>query len=205
MQTPPGILFHGSRTRPAIAITFDDGPHAQDTARVLNVLAKHGVRATFFLLGHNAEQCPQLVQQICADGHLLALHGYRHIPFPLINASTLKSHLTQSRNVISRACNIAPETIRYVRPPYGLFTATTLSRLNEWGYRLVLWDNMPLHFIQPVRRTVRQILENTAPGSIIVLHDGQGHGSKVADMLEIVLPQLKAKGFAFVTIDQLQV
>ncbi len=204
MQHPPGILFHGDRTRPAIALTFDDGPHPHDTPRVLDALARHGVRATFFLLGHSAEKHPQLVRRIYEDGHQPALHGYRHLPFPLENASTLKGHLIQSRNAIARACGISPNPIRCVRPPYGLFTARTLSLLNEWGYRLVLWDTMPLHFLQPLRRTVTQILAGIAPGSILVLHDGKGHGAKAADILEIVLPQLKAKGFEFVTIDQIQ-
>ena len=76
--------------------------------------------------------------------------------------------------------------------------------LNEWNYRLVLWDNMPLHFLQPIQRTIAQILERTVPGSIIVLHDGKGHGSKVAEIVDVIVPQLKAKGFEFVTIEQMQ-
>ncbi|NWG33715.1 MAG: polysaccharide deacetylase family protein [Chloroflexi bacterium] len=200
----PGILFSGNISRPEIALTFDDGPHPRDTPRVLDVLARHNVCATFFLIGMSAEQYPQLVRQIHQGRHQLALHCYRHLPFPLESASTLKGQLDHSRIAIARACGISPETIRHVRPPYGFFTAKTLSLLEEWGYRLVLWDNMPLHFLQPARRTIAQILERTAPGSVIVLHDGKGHGAKVAHILEIVLPRLKAKGFEFVTIEQMQ-
>jgi peptidoglycan/xylan/chitin deacetylase (PgdA/CDA1 family) len=119
------------------------------------------------------------------------------------SASTLKRQLDQSRTAIARACDIPPETIRHVRPPYGFFTAKTLSLLEEWGYRLVLWDNMPLHFLQPIQRTIKQVLTRTAPGSVIVLHDGKGHGAKVAQILNIVIPQLKAMGFDFVTIEQM--
>jgi peptidoglycan/xylan/chitin deacetylase (PgdA/CDA1 family) len=200
----PGVLFHGNTSRREIALTFDDGPHPRDTPQVLDVLAKHEVHATFFLIGQGLEQYSHLVKQIHQSGHQLALHCYRHLPFPLENASHLKRQLDQSREAIARACDIPPESIRHVRPPYGFFTARTLSLLDEWGYRLVLWDNMPLHFIQPVSWTIKQIVEPTVPGSIIVLHDGKRHGAKVAQILDIVLPQLKAKGFEFVTIEQMQ-
>ncbi len=200
----PGVLFFGDASRREIALTFDDGPHPRDTPQVLDALAEHDVRATFFLIGGSVEKFPQPVKRIHEDGHQLALHCHRHIPFPLENASTLKRQLDQSRNAIAHACNIPPETIRHIRPPYGFFDARTLSQLNEWGYRLVLWDNMPLHFLQPVSWTIKQIVEPTVPGSIIVLHDGKGHGATVAQILDIVLPQLKAKGFEFVTIEQMQ-
>ena len=200
----PGVLFFGDASRREIALTFDDGPHPRDTPQVLDALAKHDVRATFFLIGQSVERHPHLVKRIHQSGHQLALHCYRHLPFPMENTSHLKRQLNQSRNAIAHACGIPPETIRHIRPPYGFFDARTLSLLNEWGYRLVLWDNMPMHFIQPATWTIKQILERTAPGSVIVLHDGKGHGAKVAQILDIVLPQLKAKGIGFVTIEQMQ-
>jgi len=200
----PTTLFHGDVSRPEIALTFDDGPHPRDTPQVLDVLAKHDVHATFFLIGQDVEQYPNLVKQIHDCGHQLALHCYRHLPFPMENASTLKRQLGQSRNAIVNACGISPETIRHVRPPYGFFTANTLSLLNEWGYRLVLWDYMPLHFIQPTAWTIKQLVEPTAPGSIIVLHDGKGHGAKVASIVDTIIPMLKAKEFDFITIDDME-
>lgn len=200
----PGVLIFGNASRPEIALTFDDGPHPRDTPRVLDVLAKHDVRATFFLIGHGIEKHSHLVKQIHQSGHQLALHCHRHFPFPLESASTLKGQLDRSRNAIANACGIPPASICHVRPPYGFFTAKTLSLLTDWGYRLVLWDNMPLHFLQPTAWTIRQILERTIPGSVIVLHDGKGHGAKVTQILDVVLPQLQARGFGFVTIEQMQ-
>lgn len=200
----PGVLFHGNISRREIALTFDDGPHPHDTPQVLDVLAKHEVHATFFLIGQDIELYPNLVNQIHHSGHQLALHCYRHLPFPLLNASTLKGQLTRTRNAIASACGISPESIRDVRPPYGFFTRKTISLLNEWGYRLTLWDNMPLHFLQPASWTIKQVLKLTAPGSVIVLHDGHGHGKKVAHVVNVIVPQLKAKGFEFVTIEQMR-
>jgi len=200
----PGTLFHGDISRPEIALTFDDGPHPRDTPQVLDVLEKHEVTATFFLIGQDVERHPHLVRQIHQSGHQLALHCYHHLPFPMENASTLKGQLDRSRDAIANACSIPPETIRHVRPPYGFFIAKTLSLLNEWGYQLVLWDNMPLHFVQPVSWTIKQLVEPTAPGSIIVLHDGKGHGAKVASIVDTIIPMLKAKEYDFITIDDME-
>ncbi|MDX1377845.1 MAG: polysaccharide deacetylase family protein [Anaerolineales bacterium] len=187
-----------------IALTFDDGPHPRDTPQVLDVLARHNVQATFFLIGQSVERYPNLVKQIHEAGHQLALHCYRHFPFPIENASSLKGGLNRSRNAVAGACGISPETIRHVRPPYGFFTSKTLSLLSEEGYRLVLWDNMPLHFIQPIQWTIDQILDHSHPGSIIVLHDGKGHGRKVASIADVVIPRLRSIGFDFVTINEIQ-
>ena len=76
--------------------------------------------------------------------------------------------------------------------------------LSEWGYQLVLWDNMPLHFIQPAQWTIKQITQNTVPGSVIVLHDGNGHGAKAASILDTILPMLKDKGYRFIKIEEME-
>jgi peptidoglycan/xylan/chitin deacetylase (PgdA/CDA1 family) len=120
------------------------------------------------------------------------------------NASTLKGQLIQSRNAIANACGISPETIRYVRPPYGFFTSKTLSMLKECGFHLALWDNMPLHFLQPAHWTIAQISKNTVPGSVIVLHDGNGHGSKVASIVDKIIPMLKEQEYNFIRIEDME-
>jgi peptidoglycan/xylan/chitin deacetylase (PgdA/CDA1 family) len=200
----PGVLFYGDTSRREIALTFDDGPHPRDTPQVLDVLAKHNVHATFFLVGQYVEQYPHLVKQIHQSGHQLALHCYRHITFPMENASTLREQLDRTRDAIANICGISSETMRNVRPPYGFFTAKTVSLLNEWGYRLVIWNSIPQHWMQPTSWSVKEVLDEVIPGSVIVLHDGHGHGKKVAQILDAIIPKLKAQGFEFVTIEQMQ-
>ena len=201
-QRHPAILWFGDESRHEIALTFDDGPHPKDTPQVLETLAKHNIHATFFLVGRYVEQYPALVKQIHQSGHQLGIHGFRHHPFPLEKPSTLQSQLDRTRNAIANVCGISPETIKDLRPPYGAFTSTTARRLTEWGYQLVLWNNMPPHWMQPVSWTIEQVLDQIHPGSIIVLHDGHGHGTKAAQILDIIIPKLKAQGYNFVTIEQ---
>ena len=200
----PRALYYGDGSRRGIALTFDDGPHPRDTPRVLEALAKHTIHATFFLIGQNAERYPHLVREIHQNGHQLALHCYRHLPFPLEHPSILRSKLDHTRRIIADICGLPPEAICYVRPPYGVFTGKTLTVLNEWGYRLVVWNSMPLHWMQPVDWTIRQILDDVLPGSVIVLHDGKGHGTKVAQILDVVIPRLKALNYAFRKVEDMK-
>ena len=200
----PNILWFGDESHYEIALTFDDGPHPKDTPQVLNTLAKYDIHATFFLVGRYVEKYPNLVKQIYQSGHQLGVHGYRHRPFPLENPATLQTQLDRTRNAIANACGISPETIKDLRPPYGAFTLKTAAMLAAWGYRLVLWNNIPPHWMQPVSWTIKQVLDQIHPGSIIVLHDGHGHGTKVAQILDIIIPKLKAQGYDFVTIGQMR-
>lgn len=198
------VLFYGNRSVRAVALTFDDGPHPRDTPRVLDVLEKHNVRSTFHLVGEHARRHPNLLRQIHGRGHQLALHGYRHIPFPLEKPSTLRTHLDHTRDLISQACSSPPETIRDLRPPYGMFNRKTLADLTEWGYRLVMWSSIPPHWMQPVSWSIRQIMESIVPGAVIVLHDGHGHGTRVSEIVNVIVPRIQSLGYEFVTVGEMQ-
>jgi peptidoglycan/xylan/chitin deacetylase (PgdA/CDA1 family) len=168
------------------------------------MLAKHNIQATFFLLGKYVEKYPTLVKRIHQSGHQLGVHGYRHIPFPLESSATLRSQLDLTRRTIAKICDITPEVIGALRPPYGAFTPQTTTLLTNWGYQLVMWNNLPPHWMQPVGWTISQIFDQIAPGEIIVLHDGHGHGTKVSQILDVIIPKFKMQGYDFVTIAQMQ-
>lgn len=200
----PSVLWHGDESCSQIALTFDDGPHPRDTPLLLDVLEKHNVRATFHVVGKSAERYPELIRQIHERGHQLALHCYRHVPFPLENASTLRAQLERTSSLIADACGLPPETIKDLRPPYGVFTMRTLSLLAEWGYRLVMWNSIPPHWMQPFSWSLRQMQDSIVPGAVIALHDGHGHGSRVAQIVDIIVPRAVSLGFEFVTVEEMQ-
>lgn len=200
----PEILFYGNSMVRAVSLTFDDGPHPRDTPRVLDVLEQHEVRGTFHLLGRYANRHRHLLQEIGERGHQLALHGYRHIPFPLESSDALRRDLEETRNRIAETCGILPGSIRDLRPPYGAFNKKTLAHLTEWGYRLVMWSSIPPHWMQPVGWSIRQVMQSIVPGAVIVLHDGHGHGTRVAEILQAIIPRIKALGYTFVTVEEMQ-
>ena len=200
----PTVLFHGNEARREIALTFDDGPHPRDTPQVLDVLAKHDVHGTFFLVGQSVKRYPHLAKEIHQKGHQLALHCYRHFPFVLEKPSRLLQGLNATRNLIADICGIPPEIVCDVRPPYGFFTAKTLALLSEYKFRLVIWSSIPPHWMQPIPWTIAQMLDEVRPGSVIALHDGHGHGSKVAQIVDTIIPSLKALEFVFARAEDMR-
>ncbi len=200
----PEILYKGNEGIRQFALTFDDGPHPQDTARLLDVLERHQVRATFHLVGRSVERYPDLVRQVHRCGHQLALHCYRHIPFPLEKPTALRTGLVRSQNAIASAADIPPTSIRDLRPPYGLLTNRNLSQLVDWGFRLVMWSCLPPHWMQPAGWSIRQVMAAAVPGAVIALHDGHGHGKRVARIVDEVIPRIQSLGFEFITVEEMQ-
>jgi peptidoglycan/xylan/chitin deacetylase (PgdA/CDA1 family) len=200
----PEILWYGSESRREIALTFDDGPHPRDTPGVLDVLGKHGLRATFFLIGRDAERNRLLVNEIRSRGHEIGIHCYRHIPFPLENLQVLRSQLEDTKQSLVEICGMLDGELKDIRPPYGIFNAPTLALFKEMNLRPVMWNCIPPHFLQPLGWSVKQVMEAAVPGSIFVLHDGHGHGRLAVQILEAVIPRLKEQGYEFVTIGQMQ-
>jgi len=190
----------------AIGLTFDDGISEHETPALLCTLARHGVVATFFVLGERvAGVSRSLPAEIRASGHQLALHGYRHRPFPLMRAATLRGELDRTRALVAERAGVSPIEVCDVRPPFGLFTARQLSDCVAWGYRTVMWTHVPPHWAQPVEQTVAELVRDTGPGDLIVLHEGRTDGPPVAEIVDAVIPRLLERGLQFVRVDEMSV
>lgn len=201
-------LWQGDRTQPVIALTIDDGPHPNHTLALLKVLRHESILASFFLLGKRVERYPAVVQAIWEQGHWLGLHGYTHRMFPEFSDHDLQQQLAQTRRAIAQACGWTDaegrSRLRDVRPPNGVFTPGMLKRLQNWGFRPVMWSVVPEDWVRPgVEVCGQRILSQVRNGSIIVLHDGLCGGEDVAAIAQLVIPQLRSRGYQFVTIDQL--
>lgn len=200
----PSCLWFGDRNSPAIALTFDDGPHPQYTSELLQVLDGYGIKASFFWLGACVTRTPTIAREVYQRGHGIGLHGYNHYSFPFLKPTALRQSLLRTQEVIAQACQIDPVTVRDVRPPNGLFTPRTLSLLHEWNYRPVMWSVVPEDWERPgVAVVTQRVLKQVQNGSLIVLHDGYHGGQDVAQTAERLIPQLLQQGYHFVTVDYL--
>jgi peptidoglycan/xylan/chitin deacetylase (PgdA/CDA1 family) len=202
----PEALWRGDPAKAQIALTFDDGPSERDTPALLRVLERHGVPATFFLVGERLEHASgRPAAELRRAGHQPALHGYRHRPFPLQRTETLRRELDRARDLVAEQCAMKLDEVRDVRPPFGLFTSGQLARTAQWGYRTVMWTHVTPHWAQPAEQSVAELVRDTTPGALIVLHEGRPDGPPVAEIAEALIPRLLERGLAFVRVEQMTV
>jgi len=151
------------------ALTFDDGPGAHATARILDLLGQTGDRATFFVLGEQVRRRPALVRRMHDEGHEVAVHGDRHVTPLVLTAGALRNQVERARASIVEAGAPPP---RHYRPPYGVMGPRKAAYLRTLGITPVLGDVYPDDANNPGRRhIVRSALRHVRGGSILILHD----------------------------------
>ncbi len=182
-----------------VALTFDDGPSAAYTPQVLDILKKHGARATFFVLGQNAARNKGILARAVAEGHEIANHTYSHIKMTASGRQTITSELERTSAIIKEATGYYPTTMR---PPYGAINSALVDMVyNTYGMHAVLWDVDTRDWQHPgVAKVVERAVGKAQPGSIILLHDI--HASTLA-AVEQVVTGLQNRGFKLVTVSQL--
>lgn len=196
----PQITFNSVHVDgPFVAITFDDGPHATLTPKLLDLLAKHRMKATFFFIGQNVAEYPDIVKRAAREGHEIASHSWSHPNLGKMGDDGVRRELQRTDDAIAATIGARPTLMR---PPYGSITARQKSWIHEaFGYRIIIWDVDPLDWRRPGPSVVTQrIVNGTQPGSIILAHDI--HPPTVEAMPE-TFEQLQAKGFKFVTVSEL--
>lgn len=184
---------------PFIALTFDDGPHATNTPRLLDILKERNVKATFYVVATNVKRYPEIMRRIVAEGHEIGNHTVTHGNLTKMSPDEVRSELSRSREAIIATTGIAPRTMR---PPYGAITADQKDWIRrEFGYPSILWSVDPEDWKKPGASVVtRRLVSGAAPGGILLVHDI--HASTI-DAIPSAIDQLLAKGLQFVTVTQL--
>jgi peptidoglycan/xylan/chitin deacetylase (PgdA/CDA1 family) len=184
---------------PYIAMTFDDGPSATLTPKLLDLLATRHIKVTFFVIGENVAEHPEIVARAAREGHEIGNHSWSHPNFGKMSDDNVRSQLRRTDDAIRSATGNRPTLMR---PPYGTITAREKHWIHdEFGYRIILWDVDPYDWKRPGPAVVRnRILKETQPGSIVLSHDI--HPGTI-EAMPSTLDALEAKGFKFVTVSEL--
>ena len=185
-----------------IALTFDDGPHPVYTREILDILSEYGVRATFFIVGKNAEEYPDLIIDEIADGHELGSHTYSHKYINRLSDEEITDELSENEEVISAICDYR---FKNIRPPGGIYSDYLEKAAQEFSYNVVLWSVDTRDWTRPdPERIVRAVESNVKDGDIILMHDYvAGGASSTPAALRRIIPDLLERGFEFVTVSEL--
>ena len=196
----PSITFNSVHVDgPYIAMTFDDGPSATLTPKLLDLLAAHHIKATFFVIGENVAEHSEIVARAAREGHEIANHSWSHPNLGKMSGDNVRSQLQRTDDAIQNATGKRPTLMR---PPYGSITAREKRWIHdEFGYQIILWDVDPYDWKRPGPAVVRnRILKETQPGSIVLSHDI--HPGTI-EAMPSTFDALEAKGFKFVTVSEL--
>ncbi len=194
-RSSPPVLFHFPTEEPVLALTIDDGP-SEATNEILDVLAEHDARATFFLIGENVEAKPEIVHRILAEGHELGHHMMKDRPSRAMEQDDFEARFREMDLILDRFGGTA-----FFRPGSGWYNDEMVGFAAEQGYITVLGSVYPFDATIPWTGFIAWYLrQHMGPGDIVVLHDGQQRGERTAEVLRRVLPELAERGLRVETL-----
>lgn len=190
---------------PRVALTFDDGPNPNNTPKLLDLLGKRKIRATFFLVGKRARRFPELARRIAEEGHEIGNHGMNHVPVILLPPGMVASEARRAGNLLEEVTGKRP---RFFRPPMGWFHTPGLKRLRELGYQPVIGNIHPRDFTSPGTDVIVDfVMKRISPGSIVILHDGGWRDgvdrSQTIAATDLLIDHLGERQYRFQTLSEL--
>jgi peptidoglycan-N-acetylglucosamine deacetylase len=203
----PGVVRRVPGVAGAVALTFDDGPHAEGTPAVLAALERLGMSATFYVVSAHARRHPQLLRDVAAAGHELGLHGGRHLPHGLVPPFVLERELGAARAEIEE---LAACELRTLRSPFGAVSLSTLRFASLSGMRVVGWSRWGRDWEPRAAPAAiaRRVAGGAVAGDILLLHDSDAYSAagswrRTAEALPAVAEQLSERGLRAVAVGAL--
>jgi peptidoglycan/xylan/chitin deacetylase (PgdA/CDA1 family) len=196
------FVCSGNRSKKQVALTFDDGPDANSTPQLLDLLRAEKVPAAFFCIGKNVEQHPGIAARILSEGHLVENHSFAHSNYTnFYGREKLKTELLRAQTAIEKATGVAP---KFFRPPVGLSNPNTFRVARSLNLQVIGWNIRSFDTItSESSKIVARIRRHLCPGSIILLHDGKIPVERLLATVKSLLDELRKLDYQVVRLDEL--
>ncbi len=183
-----------------IALTFDDGPWPETTEQVLDILKANNIKGTFFVVGENLKNYPELGRQIVAQGHVIANHTWHHW-YHFLNPQAAAVEIDRTEDLIYQVTGVKTNLFR---PPGGFLHNGLVAYAKGQKYAVVMWSADSTDYKQPpVPKLINNVIKDSKPGGIVLMHDGGGNRSKTIQALPELISNFRKQGYRFVTIPEL--
>lgn len=193
------VVFNGSRNLNLIALSYDDGPNARFTPRLIEVLRQENVPATFFWLGEQVKYYPQQAKQLAEMGFEIGNHTFDHKNPVKLSYQELYEELVSTQKIIQKTVGVTP---RLFRPPYGSINKTVRQVAKELNLQIIMWslDTEDWRLNSTKEKIVTKVMNKIRPGDIILMHD---RNTRTIEATAELIPLLRERGYKFVTVGQL--
>lgn len=194
-------VWHFCNKKKEIYLTFDDGPTPEITNWVLNQLKKHNAKATFFCIGKNIVNHPEIYQKTVEANHTIGNHTHNHKNGFKTNTKQYIENVLLAEKVTEES-EFKKQAGKLFRPPYGRIKKTQAKKLRSLGYKIIMWDVLSADFDTTIskEKCLQNVLNNTRNGSIIVFHDSLKASEKLKFTLPKTLEYFSKKGYKFKAI-----
>ena len=195
------VIYNNKNSSMKIALTFDDGPHPGQTKRILDILDKYNIKATFFAVGVNIDNYGKHLQDVVSRGHEIGNHTNTHPKVGTLDYNELKEEFFNCQSKIKDVCGYTPKIIR---PPEGLIDTNIKDIAKQMECKVILWDIDTRDWAKTSPQKIADhVINNISSGDIILMHDYIGKNSPTAEALELFIPKLLDMGYKFVVVSEL--
>ncbi|MEH1899473.1 MAG: polysaccharide deacetylase family protein [Nostoc sp.] len=198
-----GAIIESAKLSPqqkVIALTFDDGPWPESTAQVLDILKKNQIKGTFFVVGENVKNFPNLLKQEIAEGHVIGNHTWHHW-YQFLNPQAAAYEIDHTEDIIFKTTGLKTNLFR---PPGGVMHNGVVEYARNSKYAIILWSSDSVDYSRPaVPKLIGNVFREAKPGGIVLMHDGGGNRSKTVQALPEIIANFRNQGYRFVTIPEL--
>ena len=199
-QNPSTVIINGDTQDKTVCLTFDDGPDNYTTPRVLDILKKNNVNASFFFIGNFASKYPDVVKRTYNEGNLVLGHSLKHSNLSKESYADINKDITATNDILY---NIIGKRPLLLRPPYGAVNSNLINYAKDNNYKIIIWSIDTLDWSQKQSSNiVKNAVDNVRPGEIILMHSNEDRNATL-EALPTMISKLKEKGYKFITLSDM--